>query len=120
MLELLDHYHGSGEQAKVDELLAAFSESSDLFTLIELAIFCQEASELTAADSLLTKVCASDDAYALLKASSLRMEGGDEELSEQLLRRAADIGDWGDEIPDEFAAMWPFGLDADGTPTPPW
>ncbi|MFD4737596.1 tetratricopeptide repeat protein [Streptomyces virginiae] len=120
MLELLDHYHGAGEQTKVDEFLADFSESSDPFTLIELAIFCQETGDLNAADSLLTQACASDDVYALLKASRLRLEAGNEELSEELLRRAADIGDWGDEVPDEFAAMWPFGLDADGTPTPPW
>lgn len=55
----------------------------------------------------------------------MREEAGDRDGLEALARQAADHSNPNAlyrlaEEPGIFSRLWPYGLDPDGTPTPPW
>ncbi|MEU3862804.1 tetratricopeptide repeat protein [Streptomyces sp. NPDC028722] len=55
--------------------------------------------------------------HALITLAKLREKAGDQEGAETLYRQAADVG----EFPLGPEGRWlPYGLDPDGSPTPPW
>ena len=55
----------------------------------------------------------------------MREELGDREGAEALYLQAADRGDidtlfYLAKLPEVLSKLWSYGLDPDGTPTPPW
>ncbi|MFJ3932821.1 MULTISPECIES: hypothetical protein [unclassified Streptomyces] len=92
---------------------------------------------MAVAEALYREAAARGDIDALHRLGRLRKEAGDGVGAEAVYREAADHGDanpWfyavslgdgallsdADHVRNEITTRWPYGLDPDGTPTPPW
>ncbi|CAL9335177.1 hypothetical protein SUDANB176_00150 [Streptomyces sp. enrichment culture] len=108
---------GDREGAEAWALQAADRGSTD--ALNHLAETREEAGDREGAETLYWQAATRGDFGALFRLVRRRKEAGDREGLETLHRRLADHGNirsWRKEREE----LWPYGLDPDGTPTPPW
>ncbi|MEU7428146.1 hypothetical protein [Streptomyces sp. NPDC040750] len=68
------------------------------------------------AETLYRQAADAGDRNALPNLARIREQAGDQEGAEALARQAADAG----ETLLTVERWWPYGLDRDGSPTPPW
>ncbi|MEU3190721.1 helix-turn-helix domain-containing protein [Streptomyces sp. NPDC006992] len=80
----------------------------------------EKAGDREDAEALAQQAADHGDAYALLRLAVMREEAGDRDSAETLLRQAADVGITIAQNREELGRRWRYGLDPDGTPTPPW
>ncbi|MFJ5631928.1 hypothetical protein ACIQF5_04670 [Streptomyces goshikiensis] len=84
----------------------------------------QEELDLVNAEGLLQQAADHGSTLALGCLAEMRARAGDWEGAEAVARRAADHGDVMMVRHPSKQGMrskfWPYGLNADGTPTPPW
>ncbi|MER5418133.1 hypothetical protein ABT011_35675, partial [Streptomyces virginiae] len=76
------------------------------------------------AEALARQAADHGDTEALFRLAQMRKEAGDRDSTEALARQAADYGDTNVlyRLPEQhelFTRLWPYGLDPDGTPSPP-
>ncbi|WP_435600567.1 hypothetical protein [Streptomyces sp. C10-9-1] len=106
--------------------------------LVALGLRGEEAGDGAGAEALAREAADHDDANALdYYLARLREQAGAEAGTEALAREAADHGHaepllYVDSLPrrlqysdvdhirNDITTRWPYGLDPDGTPTPPW
>ncbi len=60
------------------------------------------------------------DFHALARLARIRERTGDQKDAERMYRAATDHGDTMGLLCLALRRRWPYGLDPDGTPTPPW
>ncbi|MFC9734318.1 helix-turn-helix domain-containing protein [Streptomyces roseolus] len=93
------------------------------YALVRLARLREEAGDRKGAEALLRKAADHDAQsyapYALVRLARLREKVGDLKGAEALYRQAVDHGVSYD-AEDTLSRLWPYGLDPDGTSTPPW
>ncbi|QSY50504.1 tetratricopeptide repeat protein [Streptomyces griseocarneus] len=106
---------GDWEGAKaVYERAADAGHASAMVRLAELR---EWAGDQKGAETFYQRAADTGDPDALIHVARMRDEAGDQEDAETFYQQAANTG----ELPDDEAKMrWPYGLDPDGSPTPPW
>ncbi|MEU4995037.1 hypothetical protein [Streptomyces sp. NPDC021622] len=116
----------AGDRDAAEDLLRRALDTGDSSVLIMLARLREAAGDRIAAAGFLRQAVDAGDICGLIVVASAREAAGDRDAAELLFREAADRGHymcrdlrchvrwWGDSSP------WPYGLDPDGTPTPPW
>lgn len=85
--------------------------------LVRLAELREWAGDQKGAETFYQQAAATGDLDTLIGLARMRDEAGDREGAETFYRQAADTGELSD---DEAKMRWPYGLDPDGSPTPPW
>ncbi|MEU9671458.1 tetratricopeptide repeat protein [Streptomyces bobili] len=107
----------AGDKEEAERLLQQAADHGNIAALYDLALVREAAGEPEGADTLALKAAAHNiDDDALYRLITMREEAGDREGAERLLRQAVDQG----SISEPLETLWPYGLDPDGTPTPPW
>ncbi|MFF3584927.1 hypothetical protein [Streptomyces mirabilis] len=109
---------GAGDQEGAERLLQQAADHSSTGTLYHLAMLREEAGDRKGAETLALKAADQGDISALYRLAVLREEAGDRKGAETLVLKAADRGRT--DTRDIVKRLWPYGLDPDGTPTPPW
>ncbi|MFK0016173.1 helix-turn-helix domain-containing protein [Streptomyces sp. NPDC091027] len=93
--------------------------------LAALAFMREEAGDLEGAETLYRQAADIGYPIAMYRLIKLREGAGDRENAETLAQQIADRGytyvpyDQAGML-ELFSMLWPYGLDPDGTPTPPW
>ncbi|MBL1099481.1 tetratricopeptide repeat protein [Streptomyces sp. 205] len=107
----------AGDQKGAETFYQQAAATGDPDTLIHLARMRDEAGDQKGAETFYQQAAATGDPDTLIHLARMRDEAGDQKGAETFYQRAADTG----ELPDDEAKMrWPYGLDPDGSPTPPW
>ncbi|MET7695772.1 hypothetical protein ABZT06_49310 [Streptomyces sp. NPDC005483] len=103
------------------------AEHGDINALYELAMMREEAGDRAGAQALARQAADHGHGHtdALHRLAMMREEAGNRAGVEALLRQAADHGNARALYPlarmtEMLRRLWPYGLDPDGTPTPPW
>ncbi|MFE2718174.1 hypothetical protein ACFXKI_41070, partial [Streptomyces mirabilis] len=101
------------------------ADQGDVRALARLALLREEAGDREGAEALVQQAAGHGDIRALYRLAVMREEAGDCATAEALYRQAADHGtndphSYVAELPKVLSKLWPYGLDPDGTPTPPW
>ncbi|MFD7602357.1 hypothetical protein ACFWAN_17800 [Streptomyces mirabilis] len=107
----------SGDRTGAEELARKAADAGETFALCFLAMEREEEGDLEGAESLYRQAVEVGDVSALDRLAQRRMEAGDREGADAYYRQAADAGK---AQPLILGTRWPYGLDADGTPTAPW
>ncbi|MFD7134953.1 tetratricopeptide repeat protein [Streptomyces sp. NPDC059894] len=112
VLTILAEMHmRKGDPAKSRVLMQRAADAGDLTAVVFTTTPSPEATK-----GLRIRAVHAGDAGALTTLALLQEAMGDLEGAASLLTAAADIGDQ----QRTFSRWWPYGLNADGTPTPPW
>lgn len=106
------------------------ADAGDTGALLWLAKAREQDGDQGGAEQPARQAAAAGDTTVWLWLAEAREEKGDREGAERIARQAADAGSisvlfWLAKIRDTAAAdretsLWPYGLDPDGGPTPPW
>ncbi|MFB7429056.1 helix-turn-helix domain-containing protein [Streptomyces hydrogenans] len=89
-------------------------------TMFALALRREGAGDLEGAETLYLKAADHGNSSALSALGRMRWEAGDRKGAEAFWRRMADSGAPLIGESHTWFKLWPYGLDPDGTPTPPW
>ncbi|AJC62006.1 hypothetical protein [Streptomyces sp. 769] len=105
---------GDGEGAEA--LARRAADAGDTDALCRLAWRRQDAGDGEGAEALYQQAADAGDTVAQVALARIREAAGDRGAAETLYRRAVNACNRSFR-PEE---RWPYGLDPDGTPTPPW
>ncbi|MFE5513853.1 tetratricopeptide repeat protein [Streptomyces sp. NPDC056529] len=121
---LAEMREGVGDRDGAEALLRQASDHGDTGALYRLAEMREGAGDRDGAEALLQQAADHGDTGALYRLAEIRDRIGDRDGSETLLRQAADRGTLNApyhlERSEMITALWPHGLDPDGTPTSLW
>ncbi|MER5218281.1 helix-turn-helix transcriptional regulator [Streptomyces sp. NPDC002838] len=98
------------------------ADHGNTYALACLALMRGEAGDWEGAEALAVQAADHGSTEALVRLAWMRERSGDREGAKTLYRQAADYGNT-DALYLHVKALkrlWPYGLDPDGTPTPPW
>ncbi|MEV8038828.1 hypothetical protein [Streptomyces sp. NPDC086182] len=107
-----------GDRKRAFRLLRQSIDHGDTDALYRLAALREEAGDREGAETLALKAADHGDISALYCLAALREEAGDRKGAETLVLNAADRGRA--DTRDIVKRLWLYGLEPDGTPTPPW
>ncbi|MFD3472095.1 helix-turn-helix domain-containing protein [Streptomyces sp. NPDC058682] len=116
----------AGDREAAEALARQAAEQGNIHVLYVLATTRREAGDLESAQALARQAAEHGNADAFYLLADMRKEAGDRESAEALVRQTTDYGitgmyygstERGEGPPHR---LWPYGLDPDGTPTPPW
>ncbi|MFG2714164.1 helix-turn-helix domain-containing protein [Streptomyces goshikiensis] len=121
MLHLADMRERAGDVAGAEALTRQATRTGHPEALLHMARKRRGAGNFQEAEAWAQQAADAGGPDALLYLAEMRTEAGDTQGAETMLRRAADAGHAGKvkNVPG-IAAKWRYGLDPDGTPTPPW
>ncbi|MEU9026769.1 hypothetical protein AB0D46_04365 [Streptomyces sp. NPDC048383] len=115
------------DHASAQKLACQAVEFGSTRALRELAQMREQAGDRAGAERLAHRAANSGDAFVLRRLAELRLKAGDRASAENLAQQAANVGlrsSWGAFSVVVHAgprhllrAMWPYGLDPDGTPS---
>lgn len=106
----------AGDKKGAERLFKQAADHGNATALFQMALIREAAGDLEGAETLALKAADHRDPEAPYRLIMMREEAGDREGAKRLLRQTVDHG-----ITDEILeTLWPYGLDPDGTPTPPW
>ncbi|MEU0390026.1 helix-turn-helix domain-containing protein [Streptomyces chartreusis] len=117
LLRLAEARWESGDREEAERLALVGANVGDDIELIRSAQRREEAGDREEAEALYRQAVDTGSAFALAVLARMREEAGDQRGAEALCRQAADAGVAWLINP---ARRWPYGLDPDGAPTPPW
>ncbi|MFF4234129.1 transcriptional regulator [Streptomyces sp. NPDC001820] len=128
LLLVAEAHEEAGNHAEAEAFAQEAGAAGDAYALLSLADFRINAGDPAGAEALALQAGSHGNTEALLFAAKLREEAGDINEAEKYARQAADGGAFSDPsfsghgtwLPDQVAAQWPYGLDADGTPSTAW
>ncbi|MBK3642772.1 hypothetical protein JHN46_19205 [Streptomyces sp. MBT33] len=109
---------GDGQAAERLALQAA--NRGNIHALLRLASLREETGDGQAAERLALQAANRGNTAVLFRLASLREEAGDREAAERLALQAANRGNNSHPEMTLLGKLWPYGLDPDGTPSPPW
>ncbi|MGW4506837.1 helix-turn-helix domain-containing protein [Streptomyces sp. NPDC004436] len=118
---LARHREEAGDLEGAETLFQALADRNDI-TLYRMARKLERAGDRNGVEALVRRAASQGRANALLDLASIWEDAGDQEGAEALYRQAADCGltrsPWDQaEYLKFFTRLWPYGLDADGTPS---
>ncbi|WEO93323.1 tetratricopeptide repeat protein [Streptomyces sp. FXJ1.172] len=106
----------AGDRESAETLYQQAADAGDPGALAGLARMREMTGDLAGAESLYRQAVGAGYLPALDILARIREAAGDPAGAEALNRQAADAG----RPPHDIKKRWPYGLDPDGTPTPPW
>ncbi|MFE5860226.1 hypothetical protein ACFQ77_06650 [Streptomyces virginiae] len=110
-----------GDRQGADDFAWQVPGGNNLYSVYRLAVLREENGNRRDAEDLVRRVAPFDDAYALCQLILLRTERGDRKGAEDLASQSVAEGDASEGLlPQALSKLWPYGLNPDGTPTPPW
>ncbi|MFH9244096.1 hypothetical protein ACH4LK_01450 [Streptomyces lydicus] len=104
------------DKEEAERMFGLAADHGNIHLLYRLALAAEADGDRENAETLALKAADRGDPEAPYRLVMMREEAGDQEGAQRLLRQAVDHGGT-DEI---LETLWPYGLDPDGTPTPPW
>ncbi|PJF01982.1 hypothetical protein CUT44_00705 [Streptomyces carminius] len=110
----------AGDQVGAERLYRIAADHGDPYALVALAQLREQAGEAEEAERLARQAAEAGHPEALARLAQLREQAGEAEETERLARQAADYGLAPGSRDTELRQWWPYGLDPDSTPTPPW
>ncbi|MFG3259057.1 helix-turn-helix domain-containing protein [Streptomyces sp. NPDC048172] len=115
----------SGDWSAAEALARRAADHGDTDMIYRLVEMREGAGDQNGAEALAWQAGDHGSIGALYRLAVMREGVGDREGAEALARQAADYGATDvlyrmAEIREEGDGLWPYGLDPDGTPTPPW
>ncbi|MGK5450199.1 helix-turn-helix domain-containing protein [Streptomyces radiopugnans] len=117
----------AGDRKGAEVLFHQAADVNGGLTLAHLARMREKAGDQEGAVALALKAADAGDFYVLRDLEGMRERAGDRKGVEGLCRQAADAGHFHSlghfpllGFPSPGQGPWPYGLDPDGTPTPPW
>ncbi|MDQ0763890.1 helix-turn-helix domain-containing protein [Streptomyces canus] len=116
LLRLAEMRQEAGDRNEARRFARA-ADSDDVLPLIDSARARQEEGDWEGAETLYRQAADAGNAFALEALARMREEAGDRSGAEALYRQTADAGLAWLVNP---ARRWPYGLNPDGAPTPPW
>ncbi|MEU2718239.1 tetratricopeptide repeat protein [Streptomyces sp. NPDC007205] len=105
-----------GDRQGAETLYWQAAEAGDGNAPPNLVRLREQAEDPGGAEALARQAADAGWPYALYSLARMREQAGDQESADALARQAADAG----ETVLSFQRWWPYGLDPDGSPTPPW
>ncbi|WP_042492509.1 helix-turn-helix domain-containing protein [Streptomyces avermitilis] len=116
---------GAGDREGAEALFRQAADRGNTDVLYRLAEMREEAGDREGAEALARQAADRGNTDVLCRLAQVREEAGDREGAEALFRQAADRGSTHvlyrlAEMREVLRRQWPYGLDPDGTPTPPW
>ncbi|MEU4610238.1 helix-turn-helix domain-containing protein [Streptomyces umbrinus] len=106
---------GDWEGAKA--LYQRAADTGHAGAMMHLAWLRERAGDHEGAQTFYQQAAATDSPDALILQAEMREEAGDQAGAETFYQRAADTGELHNS---EAKERWLYGLDPDGSPTPPW
>ncbi|MEU5810923.1 helix-turn-helix domain-containing protein [Streptomyces sp. NPDC047718] len=108
----------AGDLEGAERLLGQAAYHGDNTALYFLALLREEEGDRHGAETLVRRAADNGKVDALIYLAELRNSAGDRNSAETLARQAADSG----ALTTTYTLnkLWPYGLDPDGAPTPPW
>ncbi|MGW4881337.1 SEL1-like repeat protein [Streptomyces sp. NPDC004262] len=116
MLLLATMEHTFGDSTEADALYRRAAETGDLASIQILANARLKRGDAKGAADLYKLAIDDGSTHAVLELARMRDETGDAEGAEALYQEAANGG----YAQLSLVNRWPYGLDADGTPSAPW
>ncbi|MFF3431368.1 helix-turn-helix domain-containing protein [Streptomyces sp. NPDC002602] len=115
----------AGDRDGAEALARQTADRGHFYALLHLAEKRDEAGDRDGAETLARQAADRGDTAALYLLAEKRERAGDRDGAQALARQAADYGSpqahyRRAEKPGIFSRLWPYGLDPDGAPTPPW
>ncbi|MGW2746571.1 hypothetical protein [Streptomyces sp. NPDC001450] len=113
----------AGDRESAEALAWQAADHGSGNALYSLAVLREESGDRESAEALARRCADHGNTNALKRLAVLREKAGDRESAEALARQAADHGNHHTEPASPYwlaQKLWPYGLDPDGTPTPPW
>ncbi|WP_031071026.1 helix-turn-helix domain-containing protein, partial [Streptomyces sp. NRRL WC-3742] len=107
---------GIGDFESAEALYQQAIDAGSTRALTGLACLREKAGDRAGAEALCRRAADAGRPYALVELARLRGQAGDAASAETLYQQAANAGQLG-FLEKE---IWPYGLDPDGSPTPPW
>ncbi|MCX5141269.1 helix-turn-helix domain-containing protein [Streptomyces sp. NBC_00338] len=110
----------ASDQERAEALFQQGADAGDVYALDVLAVWREEAGDRNAAEALAWQSADAGVPNPLARLVSFRERAGDLMEAQALARQATDAGHahaLGEHL---LTALWPFGLDPDGTPASRW
>ncbi|WP_328373763.1 helix-turn-helix domain-containing protein (plasmid) [Streptomyces sp. NBC_00445] len=109
--------HEAGDPEGVESIYQQAADAGDPDVLFDWGLWREKAEDVEGAETLYQQAAGTGHGRALARLAEMRERAGDVEAAEALALQAANAG-----AADVLRASkrWPYGLDPDGTPTPPW
>ncbi|MDX2530479.1 hypothetical protein [Streptomyces europaeiscabiei] len=120
LLKLAQMREEAGDHASAEALYWHAASAGKAYALAELARMRRESGDLDGARALALRAAEAGYASSLVELAKMQEEAGDHNDAEFLYRQAIDAGEDGGVLNGYLRDRWPYGLDPDGTPTPPW
>jgi hypothetical protein len=120
LLKLAQMREEAGDHASAEALYWHAASAGRAYALAELARLRRESGDLDSARALALRAADAGYASPLVELARMQEEAGDHDDAESLYRHATDAGEDGEFLRGHLRERWPYGLDPDGTPTPPW
>ncbi|WP_194858918.1 helix-turn-helix domain-containing protein [Streptomyces sp. SUK 48] len=114
LLATLENVYGDSAEAEAQYRRAA--DVGDLVAVQLLANARLKLGDAKGAEQLYQSAIDAGDTRAVLELARMREEAGDISGAEALYLEAANAG----QSETSLVSRWPYGLDADGTPSAPW
>ncbi|MCX4546419.1 hypothetical protein [Streptomyces sp. NBC_01565] len=116
LIHLALEREGAGDREGAEALRRRAADAGDTDSMVIVARILEEAGDREGADALAFRAAAAGNRNALDYLARARQDTGDLEGAKSLARQASDAG-----YPTTYASeRWPYGLDPDGSATPPW
>ncbi|WP_229886832.1 helix-turn-helix domain-containing protein [Streptomyces subrutilus] len=115
----------AGDWDGAEALYRWADDLGDHQALGHLAVMMERAGNRDGVNAVVRQAADRGNADTLYRLAEMREQAGDHNGLEALARQFADRGNSRDlyRLAEEngiFTRLWPYGLDPDGTPTPPW
>ncbi|MFJ6562017.1 tetratricopeptide repeat protein [Streptomyces sp. NPDC091412] len=107
----------AGDREGAEAFFRQAADAGDTDALFKLAWLRQKAGDQEGAEAFCRQAADDGIVGALFNLARMREEAGDREGAEAFFRQAADAGEFHLSIEGRW---WPYGLDPNGSPTPPW
>ncbi|MFF4362830.1 helix-turn-helix domain-containing protein [Streptomyces sp. NPDC001604] len=120
VIQLARLRHAAGDREGAEQLLTEGADKGEPTAFFEIARIRRAAGDLPGAEQALNRADETGHPQALIELFLLLTATGEDARAEDTVKRALNAGKaWGGTGRDVFR-MWSYGLDPDGTPTPPW
>ncbi|MCX4561570.1 helix-turn-helix domain-containing protein [Streptomyces phaeochromogenes] len=130
LILVAEAHEEAGNPAEAEALVQTAVAAGDTDALLTLSDLRMNAGDAAGAEVLALQAGRLGNTEALLWVARRREESGDNSGAEKFARQAADGGAFSDAsysyakggewLPDQVAAQWPYGLNADGSPSTAW
>ncbi|MFE5884372.1 hypothetical protein [Streptomyces hydrogenans] len=119
VLELIEVKEAIGELEEIEGIHREAIGRGEVSVLLALAYRKVKAGDLHRAEILYRQAIDAGHPHALRELAEIKEDAEGLQGAIDLYRQAADRGAFSTEEGD-WRRFWPYGLDPDGTPTPPW